>query len=261
MNFHKNMGDNAYRTGQNRSVSKWMYISKRWNFNEGALVKWTCGWRFFRPLNLKHLLELIIFLSGSVNLFWHSEPKGGGETCLLKIIIMENQKRVLITELWEKISQQAAGFDLGMQRHRNVWESGITLPWLDWHPPTPVYVLEMHSVFLWKSIFWEPVFLECNVLNCSAGRGYAMRSKWKVYKIIHVTQQPRDKKYPCQLYEFSKLLMIDCDIDFNRQIKANVFSVRGEEWKWESVMIKNPIVWLGKRGIPLSVIGMADRNV
>lgn len=55
--------------------------------------------------------------------------------------------------------------------------------------------------------------------------------------------------------------MIDCDIDFNMQIKANVFSVRGEEWKWESVMIKNPIVWLGKRGIPLSVRGMADRNV
>lgn len=52
----------------------------------------------------------------------------------------------------------------------------------------------------------------------------------EVYKIIPVTQQPRDKKIPVSYYyEFSKLLMIDCDIDFNVQIKANVFSVRGKE--------------------------------
>lgn len=55
--------------------------------------------------------------------------------------------------------------------------------------------------------------------------------------------------------------MIDCDIDFNMQIKANAFSVRGEEWNWETVMIKNPILWLGRKGIPTSVKGMANRNV
>lgn len=55
--------------------------------------------------------------------------------------------------------------------------------------------------------------------------------------------------------------MTDYDIDFSKQIKANVFSVRGEEWKWESVMIKNPILWLGRKGIPLSMRGVADRNV
>lgn len=55
--------------------------------------------------------------------------------------------------------------------------------------------------------------------------------------------------------------MIDCDIDFNMQIKANVFSVRGEDGKWESVMIKNPVLWLGRKGIPLSVRGMADRDM
>lgn len=51
----------------------------------------------------------------------------------------------------------------------------------------------------------------------------------EVYKFIPVTQKPkRQKKVPMSYYyEFSKLLMIDCDIDFN--IKANVFSVRGEE--------------------------------
>lgn len=162
MNFHKKMGDNANRTGQNRGVSKSTCISKRRNFNEGALVKWACGWRFFRPPNLKILLDLIIFLLGSLNLFWHSEPRGGGETCLLKIIIMENQKWVLITELWET-RQPAAGFDLAMQRQRNVWESGRTLSWLDWHPPTPVDVFEMHilssfrnqsfgSLFSWNAV-------------------------------------------------------------------------------------------------------------
>lgn len=132
-------------------------ISKRRNFNE-ALVKWACGWRFFRPLNLKLLLDLIIFLLGSVNLFWHSEPRGGGETCLLKIIIMENQKWVLITELWEKISQQAAGFHLGIQRLRNVWESGRTLSWLDWHPPTPVDVFEMHILPSFGNQSFENLF-------------------------------------------------------------------------------------------------------
>lgn len=77
--------------------------------------------------------------------------------------------------------------------------------------------------------------------------------------MLHSSQETKNTHV--NYYEFSKLLMIDCDIDFNVQIKANVFSVRGEEQNWESVMIKNPILWLGRKGIPLSVRGMADRNV
>lgn len=141
MNFHRKIGNDGNRTGSQRGVSESQCISKRRNFNEGA-QEWSerdSGWTFLRPVNLKLALDLIVFLLCSVNLFWHSEPRGGDKPCLLKIIIMKSWKWLLLTELREKISQHAAVFDLEMQRSpRTLWESGRTLSWLDWHPPTPV---------------------------------------------------------------------------------------------------------------------------
>lgn len=132
---------------------------------------------------------------------------------------MENQKwLLLITELLE-ISQYAAVFDLEMQTQDcvGVGEKYI-MSWLT-STYSCSYVLDAHSVFVWKSIFLGACLLKTQ-LNCPAGRRYAMRAN----RILAHGRQETEI-YLCHLL----VIYYDC-LWYWIKIKADIFWVMREKW-------------------------------
>lgn len=142
-------------------------------------------------MKFRLFLDLIAFLLHSVNLFCHSRAKGWWKTYLLKIII-ENQKWLLLTTELLEISQHAAAFDLEMQTQDCVGvREKYIMSWLT-STHSCSYVLDAHSVFVWKSIFLGACLLKTQIIALQDGdmlwdqTGY-LHMAYRKQKYIHVS--------------------------------------------------------------------------